>query len=71
MIVFDEPLSLDAWLKIRGLSNKEFAEMIGVQESTVWNWKMGKTLPKISTISKIEDVLDTSYKTIRLSSKEL
>lgn len=71
MIVFDEPLTLDAWLKIRGLSNGEFAKLIGVKEPTVWNWKRGSNLPHSATIPKIEEVLDTDYKNIKFSSKEL
>ncbi len=69
MITFDEPLTLDAWLRIRGMTKKEFSEAIGVNIATVSGWTNGRHSPNTDIIDRIEEVLETEWKTIKLSSK--
>lgn len=37
-------------LRPEGMTNKEWAGMIGVNESTTWRWETGQTKPPISAI---------------------
>lgn len=71
VVSFNHPLPLSAWLDIRGISNRDFAKAIGVSASAVSKWKAGKAKPSIAIVPKIEYVLDTDWKTIVLSLKEL
>lgn len=71
VVAFDKPLPLSAWLDIRGLSNQTFAKAIGVSPSAVSKWKAGKSAPSVAIIPKIEEALQTDWKTIVLSSKGL
>ena len=42
-------------IESHNLNQREFAEMIGVQESTVGKWILGKASPRMGTIQKISD----------------
>jgi transcriptional regulator with XRE-family HTH domain len=45
---------LKKWLDNNGISQKEFADMIGVAPSTVYRVITGKTRPKLDIAKKIE-----------------
>ena len=40
------------------LSQKEFAEKIGVSQSSIFYWESGKKEPKLSQLEKIADALE-------------
>lgn len=45
---------LRKWLDNRGISQREFADMIGVAPSTVYRVMTGKTRPKLDVAKRIE-----------------
>jgi transcriptional regulator with XRE-family HTH domain len=45
---------LKNWLHVRGISQKEFAKMIGVAPSTVYRVLACKTRPKLEVAKRIE-----------------
>ena len=45
---------LKNWLENKGISQKEFAAMIGVAPSTIYRVITGKTRPKLDVARKIE-----------------
>ncbi|MCR1833126.1 helix-turn-helix domain-containing protein [Oceanobacillus caeni] len=44
----------------RGISQKEFAEIMGVSQQQMNNWVSGKPIPKMETLLKMSDILDCS-----------
>ena len=44
----------------RGLSQKELAGKVGVDQSAVAQWESGKTAPRFSRLAKIAEVLECS-----------
>lgn len=60
--------------KIKNLSQKEFAKLIGVTNSRVSNWEQGTHRPDVNILSNICNVLDVSPSDlldIHLSTDEL
>jgi transcriptional regulator with XRE-family HTH domain len=49
---------LKKWLDKKGISQKEFAEMIGVAPSTVYRVITGRTRPKLDVAKRIEILTD-------------
>ena len=58
-------LSLAAARVNAGLTQKEFADMCGVSESTVVAWESGRRSPNVKMLNKIETVLGISLNFIR------
>jgi transcriptional regulator with XRE-family HTH domain len=56
---------LKNWLDKKGISQKEFADMIGVAPSTIYRVITGKTRPKLDVARRIE--LSTSGEVSRWS----
>ena len=52
--------NLGYYLTLRGMSQKDFADALGVSQSAVTCWIKGKNSPDIETISKICDLLNIS-----------
>ena len=52
--------NLNKYLKIRGISKKEFAQKLGVGPSSVSNWLSGVNAPDIDLIAEICKVLNIS-----------
>lgn len=48
---------INEWCKVNNKKQYEFAELIGVQENLVCNYKNGKTKPSDKTLDKICEVL--------------
>lgn len=53
-------LNLVRLINERNLSQKEFAEMLGVSQAAVTNWVKGKNSPDIEVIAKICELLNIS-----------
>ena len=49
--------ALPEYMKKANLNQRELAKAVGVSESTVHWWIIGKSFPRIDTIQKIADVL--------------
>ena len=47
--------------ELRGLKQKEAAEMIGISADTLGNYEKGKSYPDVPVIKKIEKVYDLPY----------
>lgn len=47
--------------ELRGMSQKEAAQLIGVGEDTLSNYERGKSYPDIPTLRKIEEVYGIPY----------
>lgn len=45
----------------RGLTQKEMAELVGVNNTTILKWEKGETYPDVINIRKIEEVLGVKY----------
>jgi transcriptional regulator with XRE-family HTH domain len=45
---------LNAYRRLRGLSQRELALRLGVDESTVWHWERGKSKPDREHAERIE-----------------
>lgn len=45
----------------RGLSQNEFAGMIGVSANTVYHWNKTDAMPSLSNIERICEVFDITY----------
>ena len=43
------------------LSRKRFAEMIGVNTSTLWNWENNYSVPSVRSLSKLSDATGKSF----------
>lgn len=52
--------NLGYYLSLRGISQKELAERLGVSQSAVTNWIKGKNSPDIEVVAEICDVLEIS-----------
>lgn len=48
----------------KGLSQKKAAELLGISESTLFNYEKGKTFPPQPVIVKMEEVYGLSYNDI-------
>jgi transcriptional regulator with XRE-family HTH domain len=62
-------------LEKRGITNKEFAETLGVSTGNVSDWKAGRTKPSLEVLIKISVYLETSIdfligKTFSFTDKE-
>ena len=44
-----------------GLTQKELAERIGTTQSAVARWENGVVVPRLDTLLKLADVLDTTF----------
>lgn len=49
-------ISLEAVRVNAGYSQKEWAEMFGISNSTVVNWEKGKTEPTLSQLRKMSEL---------------
>jgi len=52
--------NLGYYLSLRGMSQKELAEHLGVSQSAVTNWIKGKNSPDIETVALICDLFHIS-----------
>lgn len=52
--------NLGYYLSLRGISQKELSQKLGVSQSAVTNWVKGKNSPDIEVVAQICDVLDIS-----------
>lgn len=52
--------NLGYYLSLKKMSQKEFAEKIGVSQSSVTCWLKGKNSPDIEVVARICDVLEIS-----------
>ena len=48
----------------KGLTQKEMAELVGVNNTTILKWEKGETYPDVINIRKIEEVLGVKYDNI-------
>ena len=65
--IFDNPNLGDFLLlyrKKKQLTRKKFAEMIGVNTSTLWNWEQNYSTPAIRSLVKISDATGESFTTL-------
>ena len=46
------------------LTRKKFAELIGVNTSTLWNWEQNYSTPAIRSLVKISDATGESFTTL-------
>ena len=49
--------NLGYYLSLKGMSQKELAERLGVSQSAVTNWIKGKNSPDIEVVAQICDIL--------------
>jgi transcriptional regulator with XRE-family HTH domain len=49
----------------RGLSRPEFAELLGVTPTAVWNWEEKGMVPRVKMLTRIADVLGVSASFLR------
>lgn len=54
-------LTLKAARIIKGYTQKEAADLIGISIYTLSNYERGKSYPDVSTLKKIESAYDVSY----------
>ena len=52
--------------KIKGMTQKEVADILGIVPKTVSKWETGHGFPDVSTLSALADILGVSEKTILL-----
>lgn len=52
--------TLKQWRKLRDLSRKSLAELVGKTETTIWSWEVGKTEPKASDLENLRNALELS-----------
>jgi len=52
--------NLGYYLSLKGMSQKELAEKLGVSQSAVTNWIKGKNAPDIEMVAQICDALEIS-----------
>lgn len=50
-------ISLKSLRRAKGLTQKEFAALIGVDQSSVTQWETGKTHPRYTRFNKMCEVL--------------
>ena len=65
------PFTLKQLRNIKGLSQKEAAEKLGVSEITLANYEKGIRQPTAPTIKKIMEVYETTFDDIIFCTKEL
>ena len=65
------PFTLKQLRNIKGLSQKEAAEKLGVSEPTLANYEKGLRQPNVETIKKMMALYDTSFDDIVFLSKEV
>lgn len=53
----------------RGITQKELADKIGVNQSAVHLWESRKNNPRISTLFKIADALDCDVRELLIDEK--
>lgn len=53
------------WVDYRGMTQKEFANRLGVDRMTVYRWFNGVTSPSLNDIYKMMEVLGIEQLTIR------
>lgn len=49
---------------IKGLQQKQFADLLGVSPVAVSKWECGKAFPRVTRLKQIADVLDTSVENL-------
>ena len=47
-------------IKFSGYTQKQIAEMLGISEGNITNWKRGENLPSVDILYKLCKLLDTS-----------
>lgn len=52
--------NLKKYRNLKGLSQKNLANLIGVSQTAVYSWEKGKMLPKLEQLSNLARVLDVS-----------
>ena len=60
----DMKLSLKTAREIKGLTQNEAANLIGVSPDTLRNYEKGKSYPDIPTLKRIEEVYGVTYNQI-------
>lgn len=71
MPLSDFGTQLNYWLNVKALSQADFARMMGVSRSTVYQWIMGQREPTNDTFFKICDVLEVTYFDLNFSPSNL
>ena len=51
------PERLKAYRRIRGVSQKNLAGLIGVDESTLWHWERGRSRPNAQCLARLYELL--------------
>ena len=59
----DQPLTLDAIRQAAGMTQREWADLLGVTISTVSNWERGVQVPRL-TFEQTRKMMDASGMTI-------
>lgn len=58
MLMFFSGKDITAYRKSRGLTLKQFAEMIGVSEAAVSRWESDKRQPRRDAAQKLRDLVE-------------
>ncbi len=45
---------------IKGIRQKEFAEMLGISQVSVCKWESGKAMPDVKRLKQVAQILDTT-----------
>lgn len=53
--------TLKQWRLLRGKTQRQIGDALGVSDVTIHNWETGKLEPKASYIAKLEEVLDIKW----------
>lgn len=61
MIFIDFPRNLKEIRKLKGLTQEEFAEKLGLNKFTIAKYEQGTREPDLLTLEKIKVALDCSY----------
>lgn len=48
------------WRKVRGMSQPELAEAVGVSADTLRRWEWGKQVPRLDELVRLADILNIS-----------
>lgn len=57
-------MNIRKYRKIKGISQKEFASLIGISASAESKWETGKSKPKLIYLGRIATVLDISIQAL-------